>query len=441
MGYPSMPNYNQIADTLRCYAQLKHEYGSKGIEPILVKVEKEMQAAVARLKKLPIDAALAKKEPNTYKDILALRPRANHRLWESFDAKAYEERIAGAFIGRCIGNVLGAPVEFYDIGRMERIALENKQAFPPTQHWKRVPDMLEKRYQTTPRSAYTLEGMDSVGTDDDLIYTQIGLLIAEEYGLDFTTDDVGKAWIKYLPFACTAEDIALKNLKKGVPAKKAADIDNPYCEWIGADIRSDPWGYMAPGLPEKAARMAYVDAYLSHRRQGIYGEMYFSAAIAAAFAVDDPIEALKLGLNEIPRDCAMAREVRWALSVAPKIKNYKEARAAMEKRYECADFSNSFKGMHPVHTINNAALTIWGITIGKKDFSKVIGETVAMGMDNDCTAATAGSIVGAVVGKKGIPAHWYNKFNNTVHTYLIGEKSFKIDDILRRFATMAKQAF
>ena len=105
-----------------------------------------------------------------------------------------------------------------------------------------------------------------------------------------------------------------------------------------------------------------------------------------------------------------------------------EARNAMEKR---------FQGMHKVHTINNACLTIWGITIGGTDFTKVIGETVAMGMDNDCTAATAGSIVGAVVGEKGIPRHWYRNFNNTVHSYLIRRPRFSINGLVSRFTKQA----
>ena len=86
-----------------------------------------------------------------------------------------------------------------------------------------------------------------------------------------------------------------------MPAERAAEKDNPFCEWIGADIRADPWGYLAPGWPEKAAEMAWRDAYLSHRRNGIYGEMFFAAAISAAFTVDHPVEALEIGLTEIPR--------------------------------------------------------------------------------------------------------------------------------------------
>ena len=187
---------------------------------------------------------------------------------------------------------------------------------------------------------------------------------------------------------------------------------------------------MAPGWPERAAAMAHADAYVSHRRQGIYGEMFFAAAIAAAFSLNDPVEALRIGLTEIPRDCALAKAARWALRVSPDIKDYKQARAAMEEK---------FKGMHKVHTINNACLTIWGITIGGTDCTKVIGATVAMGMDNDCTAATTGSIVGAVVGKKGIPRYWYKNFNNTIHSYLIGKRRFSISGVLRRFEKQAKK--
>ncbi len=121
--------------------------------------------------------------------------------------------------------------------------------------------------------------------------------------------------------------------------------------------------------------------------------------------------------------------MRWALKIGPKIRDYKQARDAVDKRFD---------GMHPVHTNNNACLTIFGLFIGGRDVTKVIGQTVAMGLDNDCTAATAGSIVGAVVGSKGVPAHWTRGFNNTMHSYLNGHPKFKIDDLLRRFAAQAK---
>jgi ADP-ribosylglycohydrolase len=97
--------------------------------------------------------------------------------------------------------------------------------------------------------------------------------------------------------------------------------------------------------------------------------------------------------------------------------------------------------MSGVHTNNNACLTVFGLAIGNGDFTRTIGETVAMGMDNDCTAATAGSLLGAALGIGGVPAHWYERFNNRVLSYLIDRDSFAISDLLTRFAAQAKRVF
>lgn len=370
------------------------------------------------------------REPNALDAIRALRQPGPRRLWATFQAEDYSERLAGALLGRLAGCTLGAPVEFWSIAQMAALAEENGDDFPPTDYWRAVPEPHLKRYEVSPRQSYTRHGLAGVPVDDDIVYTLLGLLIAEECGLEFSTAEVGQTWRKYLPYACTAEEVALNNLRQGVPAARAGSRNNPYREWIGAAIRADPWGYLAPGWPERAATRAYRDAYLSHRRQGIYGAMFFAAAIAAAFAVTDPVEALQIGLTEIPCDCTLHQTVTWALQNAPAIQNYQAARAAVEER---------FPGIQHAHTLNNACLTVWGLTIGSRDFTRVIGETVAMGMDNDCTAATAGSIVGAVVGKAGIPPHWYTGFGDTIHSYLMGQEQFSIQDVLARFERQARR--
>jgi len=62
-----------------------------------------------------------------------------------------------------------------------------------------------------------------------------------------------------------------------------------------------------------------------------------------------------------------------------------------------------------------------------------------MGMDNDCTAATAGSIVGAVIGRKAIPAKWCKRFNDKVYSYMIKRPVFRISDLAKRFAKQAQR--
>ena len=60
-------------------------------------------------------------------------------------------------------------------------------------------------------------------------------------------------------------------------------MDNPYREWIGAQIRADICGYV-PRPPGAAAKLAFRDASLSHTANGIYGAMWSAALVAAAFA-------------------------------------------------------------------------------------------------------------------------------------------------------------
>ncbi len=414
---------------INAYAQQKVEFGASGVAEKVAEIEALLKQKVAELDALANDAALAKAEPDDLETIRSLRPEGSRRIWTSL-SEDFPERLEGSWLGRCAGCTLGSIVEGWTVERMEQWAEYLGDEYPLVDYWSQAEQPHNRKYQTSLREDFTPAKMDGVPTDDDLNYTLLGLMILEEYGTDFTTDELGEAWIKYLPFAFTAEGIALDNLRKGIPPMQAAEVDNCFLNWIGADIRSDPWGYAAPGWPEKAAEFAYRDAYVSHRRNGIYAAMFFSAAISAAFAVNDPVEALQIGLEEIPADCLLAREVRWALDMAPSIANYRDAAAAIEERYP---------QMGGAHAINNTVLTVWGLTVGGDDYTKVIGETVAMGKDNDCTAATAGSIWGAVYGKSAIPKHWYKNFNNKVHTFLYHQSTFAIDDVLDRFVVQAEK--
>jgi ADP-ribosylglycohydrolase len=429
MPYPDTSSLKKLVDMIALYSQLKHERGSTGISPFLKNTERILRNTLRSVQRLPHNHTRSLAEPETLSAIRQLRPPGPRRIWQKVPGPEFHERLEGAFLGRCAGCVLGAPVELWPVERMENLARENGESFPPEDYWKQVPFPYETRYRRNTREEYTRNGMNGVPVDDDIIYTILGLLITERYGPDFTTAQAGNAWLDLLPYACTAEEQALENLRSGIPASKAADIDNPWCDWIGADIRADTWGYIAAGWPEKAAEMAYRDARLSHRRQGVYGAMYFAAVIAAAFTMTDPLDALHVGLTEIPRQCTLARAVRWALRTATKVTSYRDARMLVDDR---------FNGMHPVHTINNACLTIFGVLLGGKDLTRVIGETVAMGLDNDCTAATAGSICGAVTGRSGIPARWVRRFKNTVHSYINGRPRFTISGLVRRFERQAR---
>lgn len=366
---------------------------------------------------------VAAREPSDLVEIQRQRPTGPRTLAKPGLAD-YRRRLHGAVMARSAGCILGSIVEFWSIEQMEQWAAYCGDSFPPVDYWSAAKNPNNLRYSVSSCDGYTRTKMTCMEADDDLIYTWLGLLILEDYGVDFTPADVGRAWHKYLPHACTAEKVALENLSKGVPADKAGEVNNPYITWIGADIRSDPWGYVCPAMPQRAAELAYRDACISHRGYGIHGEMFFSAAIAAAFAVDDPIKAIEIALTEIPAGCRMAGDVKWALDTMDSVKDYRDGYQKVRAKFD---------GTSGVHTGPNAALTIFALRLGNKDVTRTIGQCVAMSLDNDCTAATAGSILGAVVGIDNVPAHWYKPFHNKVHTYIKGHEWLQLDDLLARF--------
>jgi len=418
----------QEFDELIHWADLRFEQGAD-CGKLLGRLRKEMRAAKGGLVRAGPAPAVTADEPNALGEIRARRQKGPRRLWDRFDARRYRPRLRGAWLARAAGCTLGAPVEGASVEDMAKLARYAKTDFPPTDYWTVVSHPHRVRYQIEPMTAYTPDGMRHIPVDDDLTYTLLGLLILEDYGPQFTTADVGEAWVKYLPLACTAERVALENLRSRVGWRQSGVKGNYYMEYIGADIRADAWGYAAAGWPEKAAELAYRDAYLSHRHNGIYGEMYFAAAIAAAFAVDDPLDACRTALTEIPRRCRLHKDLTWALRQAGRVRDYAHARGLVDRR---------FPGMSKVHTNNNACLTIFGLALGGRDVTKVLGNTVAMGMDNDCTAATAGSIVGAVVGAPAVPKHWIRPFRNKARTYINGHQWFTNSDIVRRFTDAAR---
>ena len=429
--YHDAAKCGQLYQRIQEYLLLKAEQGAD-VQRYARGLEQALNGLLEQAKALEVDSALLAREPDDLDSIIRLSNWREKPLWSSFDRAKYLEKVKGAMLARFAGCTLGAPIELWPNEETERFFETVGDAYPPVDYLSRVRSPQEKRYEFSTRADFERERIDGVPCDDDITYTLLGLLLAERYGLDLTTEQIGEGWKELLPFACTAEDVALRNLNNGVQAKKAAELDNPYAEWIGADIRSDPWGYVAPGNPALAARLAYADAFLTHRRNGIYGAMLVSAAIAAAFAVGTAREVWETGLCYIPQESSAAKAARWALEISDQVTDYRAARAAVAEQ---------FKGMSGVHTLNNLCLTIWGTLIGEGNVTKTLSQTVAMGLDNDCTTATAGSVAGALCGLSGVEEHWTRRFHNKVYTYLNGHRQFQIDEVAERFAALAGQGY
>ena len=149
----------------------------------------------------------------------------------------------------------------------------------------------------------------------------------------------------------TAERVAYRNLLEGVEPARAAVVGNPFREWIGAQIRTDAYGWAHPGDRTAAARLALVDARLSHTGAGVDGALWVAAMSAAALVLDDPVEAAVAGLEVISGRGAIARAVRFGLTLADA--ELDDALDALHAEYG---------DLHWVHAVNNTALTAYALT-------------------------------------------------------------------------------
>ena len=370
-------------------------------------------------------------EPSALDGIHLLRPEGPRAIEKTFSYAELYDRIHGAWLGRCAGCQLGKPVEGFS-KEQARIAAELSTGYPLTNYYGSIvnPPASISRRNWSPNNTSLIDRMAYMARDDDTDYTIAGLRLLEMHGLDFTTEHVASYWLSQFPYhrVYTAERIAYRNLVNGLTPPETARYLNPSREWIGAQIRADAFGYVCPGLPEKAAELAFKDAHLSHTKNGIYGEMMVAAMIAAAFITDDIDRIVEIGLSEIPAESRLAKAIRDTVKWTKNDGDWEKTADRI-----AAEFGH-YQGCH---TITNAAIVALGLIAGQLDFGKTIAISVMAGFDTDCNGATAGSIVGTVLGAKAIPEQWTAPLNDTIHSAINEVSQARISDLAQRTVNIA----
>ena len=363
----------------------------------------------AQMSALPMRRDCAYTEPTELEDI----ERESGMPEDEPFAPAEREYFRGAWLGRCIGCALGQPVEGW--GSPDIVKWYEDAGKYPVRYY--VPAVSgEKRNERLT----TDEKINGMPFDDDTRFTVINYLLMKEKGFDFDSWDVAQHWTYKLAFrhVFTAESQGYLNFinqdecghwskpENAWEVMKRNGVStylNPYREWIGAQIRADAFGYIAAGRPKLAARLAWRDAAFTHVKNGVYGEMFFAAFIAAAFRYKDLQTCFEKALAAVPKKSRFyetalhAREL--ALSDMPR-GELRDTLFAEGKKYSW------------VHTLNNAAYCIAAMFRYPADFREAVAFAVECGMDTDCNGATTGSCMGALLGEGAIPADLKNALND-----------------------------
>lgn len=357
-----------------------------------------------------------------YEDFLQKLPDNTNAIVPDLDT------FHGAWLGRAAGCLLGKPVEKTPREGIRAI-LQSSNSWPLINYFTGVgvPAEVLLQHPWNKQSAVNClqENIDGMAEDDDMNYPLIALLTLETHGRDFNTDNIAEQWLNLLPAGrvYTAERVVYKNLLDGASPLDAGAISNPFKEWIGALIRADLYGWINPGNPKLAAQMAYRDAFLSHRRNGLYGAAMSAAMNAVAMVSANIDEVIDAGMAVLPPESAIYEACQLARELGNSDMEYE---LALDALYEHVD------GMHWVHTVNNAALGVLGLSRSKGEFTSAITLTVMGGWDTDSIGATVGSICGAMTGAANIPATWSTPIDDRLDSSIPGCNQLKLSDLAVR---------
>lgn len=396
-------------------------------------LEREMRVA-------PLAGKPEYTEPSAYGDILKERPekRAAPRAVPEDEVK---RRILGGWTGRVAGCLLGKPLEHWKSQSLTGMLKETGN-YPVTRYVSTqdfTPAIIEKYRIKTGGPLIKQPWIDELAgyapADDDTNYTVLNMKVMEVFGYDFDPGDVLYAWINWVPagICCTAERVAYKNALEGLSPPATATHQNPYREWVGAQIRAEVFGWVNPGDTEAAAEAAFRDACVSHTRNGIYGEMFTAAMVAAAMHAAGAREAIEAGLGEVPQNSRLAAAVRAAMAEYDSGVSLEESIQKLHQQY---DENNIFEWCH---ILPNAKIVVLSLLHAGGDFTRAIGGCVQFAFDTDSNAAVVGAVMGTLLGPEGIDEKWTAPLGGRLESTVQDEHMNRIEDLAARTVKIARR--
>lgn len=246
----------------------------------------------------------------------------------------------------------------------------------------------------------------SWSTDD----TEFALLVAQEMinsEGNLTTEEVVDSWMKYV---VSQDDLGVKggesekgavwNLKSGIRPPLSGH-DNSYNDSDGAAMRVAPIGIVCAGDPDRAAKLAAMDASISHAGDGVTGAQATAASVAVAMEGATVDEIIATGRRYIPDDSWLGRRFDLAMKIIQDAKfNIWVAWDALHIQLRSAYRAANAEALPQ-------AYALFKLTEG--DFVEGVLMAANFGRDADTLSALVGAWAGALHGANKIPQRWIEK--------------------------------
>jgi len=257
--------------------------------------------------------------------------------------------------------------------------------------------------------------------NDDITFELAFLEAFLDKGYNVTSKDIALQWVGIIPSGWSAEEFALRNIKAGIFPPSSGAYNNPFNEWIGAQMRGAICGMVAPGNPKLAAKLAWFDGEVSHANNGILGEVFNAVMVSLAYITTDVKDILRMAIGMIPSDSEYYSVINFAMEECLKNTNWKDALKACEEKY---------KKYNWIHAYPNACAEIIALYFGEGDFDKTLKIVTMAGIDVDCNAAQIMSVIGIQRGIDVIPNRLIHDNFNKIITYMRSYKEMSLDELV-----------
>ncbi len=296
------------------------------------------------------------------------------------------DKIKGGWAAQTFGCTFGGPTEFRYNGRM----IPDSVVIPWPEHY-------VKWYFDNESGLY-----------DDIYMDLTFVEVFDKYGIDAPVDSLANAFAYAKYKLWHANQAARYNIMHGIKAPMSGHWrNNPHADDIDFQIEADFAGLMAPGMPNSASEVCDRVGHIMNYGDGWYGGVYVAAMYSLAFIYDDVNTVVNEALKTIPEQSAYYQCIADVIKWSGENKDWRVTWQKVEDKW--SDEISCPKGTKDPYNIEaktNSAYVVMGLLYGNGDMDRTLDVSTRCGADSDCNPATAGGILGTMLGYSKLSDKW-----------------------------------
>ncbi len=345
----------------------------------------------------------------------------------TLSAADYYDKVHGAWLGECVGNMFGLPYEMKFID------------------------------EPGPEVRFKPDYCDGARSDDDTDFEYVYLHALEEHGIDLTYAETAEEWKSHINRRIwVANKRARQLMDEGVLPPETGHPSRNEKAWynLSGQFTQELWGMISPGMPATAQRFGDKFAHVVVYGESVLAAHYFGVLYSEGFFENDVPTLVSSALSALPPESAFHRAnadvVRWHREHP---RDWRAARKLLHDKYVEHWNKNS--------SVTNGAACTMALLYGDGDFERTLLLACMIGYDADCNAATICGLLGVIHGASGLdcnaaticgllgvihgasglPEKWTAPLKDTYRNVTRDDlpEQERISDIARRIAAIGEQ--